>query len=68
MTRRIKPVPPVPTDGIHGRKRRFTDEEVWEIRKQFNNGLSKSSLSEEFGVSVKTLSDAIHGKNAYKNV
>ena len=64
---RQKSVPPVPKNQNGLRVRRFTDEEVWEIRKRFMAGETKTSMAREFGVSIPTVSSAVHGTGTYKN-
>ena len=48
--------------------RKFLDKTVFEIRQRFLEGESKVNLADEYGVSVPTIADAIHGIKTYKDV
>ena len=57
-------VPPVPI----GRMKKLSNMNVYEARGWYVCGKTKTALANKFGVSVPTISDAIHGRGAYKNV
>jgi Mor family transcriptional regulator len=62
-------VPPLPQPyANHRNKRRFTDEEVWEIRREFSEGTKKPELMRKYDVSRPCLNDVLHGKHTYKDV
>lgn len=58
------PLPHTPRDT----SRRFTDAEVYEIRRRVRAGETKASLADEFHVSRPTIADAVHGLNTYADV
>ena len=68
MSGPVSPIGPVPPESP-GRKRRLSDQDVFRIRRLYMfDGALKKDLAEEYGVNTYTISDAIHGKRAYKNV
>ena len=51
-----------------GTKKRFTDEEVWAIRKAVMDGQTMKSLCREYDVSPPTIASAVYGTGTYKGV
>lgn len=60
-------VNPLPRRRVNT-SRRFTNEEVYQIRERLKNGETKAALAKEFRVSRPVISDAAHGINTYKDV
>ena len=58
------PIPPVPV----GRIKKLSRADVYKVRTRFVAGETKTAMAEEFGVSIPTISDAIHGRGAYADV
>ena len=65
MEKKETKVPPLPV-GIS--RKRFTDEEVYEIRRRILAGSTKAELAREYGCSSPTIADAAHGLDTYKDV
>lgn len=59
--------PPIKAEPIDYR-RRFTNEEVWELRRRFKAGETISSLAKEYSVSTPCMASAIRGTGTYENV
>ena len=49
-------------------KRKFTNEEVWEMRRRFKGGETLSALAREFNVSKPCMASAVRGLGTYKDV
>jgi hypothetical protein len=49
-------------------KRRFTDDEVCDIRRRVQDGETQTSLAIEMGCNPITIYNAVHGRNTYANV
>ena len=49
-------------------KRKFTNEEVWEMRRRFKGGETLSALAREFNVSKPYMASAVRGLGTYKDV
>jgi Mor family transcriptional regulator len=64
----MKRVPPIPHVPEPQKVRKFTDEEVYQIRLRYMDGESKSSLARAYEVSRVTISNVIHGLLTYKDV
>ena len=61
---KLPPVPLVSRDT----SRKFSDEQVYELRRRYLKGEKKGAMADEFRTSIRTISDAIHGTLTYRNV
>ena len=62
--KKVKPLPARKVDT----SRRFSDEQVWDLRRRVRAGEKIARLSREFGVSRRCVSDAVYGLVAYRDV
>lgn len=62
INEKIAPVPKPPS------ARKLTDDEVYELRRRFSLGETKTDLANEFRITRPTAMRAIHGLGSYKDV
>lgn len=63
----MKRVEPLPLESCN-RSRRFTDEQVWEIRQRRLDGWNMGDLAKHYNVSRPTIAAAVYGQGAYEGV
>jgi len=63
-SKRVRPV----IGGKNKKRRVFTDEEVWALRREAKKGASLYSLERKYNASRPTVRDAVRGLGAYKDV
>ena len=61
---KVKPYPTKPPGGSP----KLSDGQVYDARRKYGKGTSKHEIADSYGVSTRTISDAIHGRGAYENV